>query len=266
MNEYLDANRKLWNGWTPIHARSSFYDVDAFRKGKTSLNEIELEQVGDVDGKRLLHLQCHFGLDTLSWARLGADATGVDFSERAIALAKQLSTETGVEARFLCGDIYDLADLVEGRFDVVFTSYGVLPWLPDLDRWARLVASVLERGGVFHLVEFHPLASMLGEDGRTFRYRYFHEPEPDRADNVGSYADPAADFRHDSYEWSHSLGDVVEALLGAGLTIRSFREHPCSPYNCFPFLEEREPGRWFARIDGTDLPLLFSISAGAPGA
>ncbi len=140
MNEYMAANRALWDEWTPIHERSEFYDVEGWKAGRHPLRDFVVDEVGDVDGKDLLHLQCHFGLDTLAWARRGARVTGVDFSERAIALARSLAAETGLEARFIHSDVLELDQALDGDFEVVFTSFGVLWWLPDLTRWARIAA------------------------------------------------------------------------------------------------------------------------------
>ncbi len=261
MDKYFAVNRALWHGWTAIHEWAAFYNVDAFRAGTLTLKPIELEQVGDVTGKDLLHLQCHFGLDTLSWARLGARVTGVDFSERSIALAQSLAKETGLDAQFLCANVYDTPEDWTGAFDMVFTSYAVLPWLPDLGAWAEVIARCLRPGGSFHLVEFHPLAAMLDDDGRTITHAYFHSREPNRYEVRGSYAEPEAAFMHESYEWTHGLADVIEALIRAGLRVVSFREFPYSPYSCFPFLEEREPGRWYVRNANVDLPLTFAVHA-----
>ena len=161
MEDFLRTNRELWDAWTGIHRGSAFYGVDAFLSGESSLSGIEREAVGDVSGKRLLHLQCHFGMDSLSWARLGAEVTGVDFSPRAIDAARDLAVQAGLEAEFLCADVTRLPAAWSGRFDIVFTSYGVLPWLPDLVSWAGTIARVLRPGGAFHLVEFHPLTGML---------------------------------------------------------------------------------------------------------
>ena len=155
-DQRLLANRQNWNERTPVHAASDFYDVAGFKAGRITLTDIERGEVGDVSGKTLLHLQCHFGLDTMSWARLGATATGVDFSEAAIDLARSLNDELRLNTRFIRSDVYGLPDVLDEEFDVVFTSYGVLVWLPDLDRWARTIRRMLRSGGTFYLVEFHP--------------------------------------------------------------------------------------------------------------
>lgn len=258
MDDYLRTNQSLWNQWTRIHEKSAFYDVEGFKAGRSSLNSLELEEIGDVAGKSLLHLQCHFGLDTLSWARLGADVVGVDFAEEAIGLARSLSEEMGVPARFVRAKIFDLPDVLEGTFDVVFTSYGVLNWLPDLPRWAKVVAHFLKSGGTFYMAEFHPFAYLLDDDGARVRHPYFHKADPDRFQEQGSYAEPQADFSHPAYFWNHSLSDILNALIGAGLQIEFVHEFPYSVHNCFPFVEEREPGTWWPKAE---VPLMFSLRA-----
>lgn len=263
MREYDAVNRSLWDGWTKIHAASAFYDVDAFRAGKSTLKPIELARVGAVVGRELLHLQCHFGLDTLSWARLGARVTGVDFSITAIQLAQSLAAEQQLDARFVCANVSDLP-LGSDTFDIVYTSYGVLPWLPDLRQWAASAGRCLRRAGAFHLIEFHPLAGMLGEDGHSIVLPYFESEGPARYRVRGSYADPTAPFEHDSYEWAHSLSETLAALSAAGLRITSFAEYPYSPYNCFPFLEEVGPDRWCVRGQQVAVPLTFAVTAVKP--
>lgn len=260
-DDYLQNNRDLWDAWTRIHSASAFYDVNAFRAGRSTLKAPELEAVGSVENKEMLHLQCHFGLDTLSWARLGARTTGVDFSPEAIALARQLAADMHLDAAFHCADVSSLPPEWAERYDIVFSSYGVLPWLPDLTAWAREIERVLRKGGSFHLVEFHPLTSMLDDDGRTLRHPYFHSAAPEKYSTRGSYADPDAPLEHDAYEWAHSLADVFTALLGAGLVVRGFREYAYSPYGCFDYLEQVAEDQWKVRGAETDLPLIYSIHA-----
>ncbi len=261
-DDAIGANRQLWDQWTRAHETSKFYDLDAFRRGTSSLQRIELDALGDaVAGKDLLHLQCHFGLDTLSWARLGARVTGVDLSHEAVQLAQRLSRELEIPGRFLQSDVLRLGDVLDDTFDIVFTSYGVLDWLPDLDRWAEIIANRLRPGGLFYMVEFHPLAGTLDEDGKTLHYPYFPHDEPIRLVEKGSYAAPDADTEGELFVWSHSLSEILSALLGQGLVLQSFEEFPWSPYNCFPFTQEVEPGR--AVIPGLEgkIPLTFSLAA-----
>ena len=261
---YFDANRELWNLKTPVHAASAFYDLAAFKAGKSSLNRIELEEVGDVRGKSLLHLQCHFRQDTLSWARLGAEATGVDFSDEAIRLARHLNEELQLSARFVCANVYDLPRHLEGQFDIVFTSYGVLGWLPDLGRWAEVVAHFLKPGGALHLVEFHPVVWMFDQGFEQITYSYFNTG-PIAEQNTGTYADRSAPLTHWEYGWNHSLADILNALLGQGLHLEFLHEFPYSPYNCFANLEQGENGYWQVKHLSGKLPLVFSLKASKQG-
>ena len=265
MDRYLRANRRLWDAWTDLHARSAYYDVEGFRAGRSSLQAIEREELGDVAGKSLLHLQCHFGLDTLSWARLGATATGVDFSGRAIATARALAAELALPDRFLQSDIYGLPSVLQGQFDIAFTSYGVLFWLSDLRRWAEVIAHFLKPGGVFYIVEFHPFANVFAAAGVADlqpAYPYFPGPGPLRFETRGSYAEPAADYRGVEYGWDHPLGEIVSAVLAAGMRLEFLHEFPDCGYQRFSFLEQGADGRWRLpdRLAGM-LPLLFSLKA-----
>ena len=266
MDGYLQENLELWNEVTPIHAGSPFYDVPGFKAGRNTLKSIELGEVGDVKGKTLLHLQCHFGMDTLSWARLGACVTGVDFSDKAIEQARALSQELGIPGRFICCDVYDLPGLVSDSFDIVYTSYGVLCWLPDLGKWAEVISNFLKPGGMFYIVEGHPILNIFDNSNTTTRLEvtqsYFHEPQPIRWEPEGDYAEREAVVQHASYEWTHSLGDIVNALIGAGLRIEFLHEFPMSSYYWAPFTKKDEDGWW--RIDDGKIPMLFSLRANKP--
>lgn len=261
MNDYLDTNRSLWDGWTKLHAASAFYDIDGFKEGKSTLMPVERQALGDVTGRTLLHLQCHFGLDTLSWTREGAIVTGVDFSPNAIDLARSLSDELNLPATFLCADIYALPEKPKTLFDIVFTSYGVLTWLPDLDRWAQTIARYLKPGGTFYIVEFHPFIMLLDDAGERIAYPYFCTDEPLRFESEGSYADPEAAFKHASYEWPHSLGAIVTALLDAGLTLAHLHEYPYSTYPFPPYLAQDAPNCYVWKDRLITVPLMFSIKA-----
>ena len=268
VSEYINANRAGWDELAPQHAGSRFYDVDGFRAGRLSLRPVERNEVGPVSGKSLLHLQCHFGLDTLSWARLGGRVTGVDFSAEAIKIARALAEELGLSAEFVCTDVYELPDVLGGQFDVVFASYGVLPWLPDLTRWAGVIAHFVRPGGIFYLVEHHPLLGMLDEEANApelrVRYPYFHSGEPLRSEPDASYAGGEARRSGVFYEWTHSLGDVVNALVQAGLTIRFVHEFPVCGFRALPFMQQSDDG-WWRLPDGLpQIPLLFSLKAWSP--
>lgn len=265
-NDAIHANQKLWDQWTRAHEKSAFYDVDAFRRGESTLCSIEIDELGgQVANKDLLHLQCHFGLDTLSWARRGARVTGVDLSDEAMQLATRLSQELEIPARFLCSDVLQLDKVLNDRFDIVFTSYGVLDWLPDLDRWAEVISNCLRPGGIFYMVEFHPLAGTLSDDGKSLFYPYFPHQEPIRLVEKGSYAAPDADMEGELFVWSHSLSEIMTALIGQGLQLEHFHEFPWSPYNCFAFTEEVTPGR--SVVPGLEgkIPLTYSLQARKPG-
>ena len=267
MNEHLETNRAWWNERVPHHADSSFYDLQGLKDGKITLMPLERREVGDVEGRSLLHLQCHFGLDTLSWARLGARVTGVDFSEEGIERARSLSAELGMEATFVHADIYELPDLLSGTFDIVFTSYGVLTWLPDLTCWAYVIAHFLRPGGIFYMAEIHPFASVFYDepDARDLQvhYPYFHDAEPLPFECEGSYASAAKCTHNVTYEWTHSLGDILNALIGAGLEIDFLHEFPHACYQMFPFLVQDQEGWWQLPDTYGSIPLTFSLKATA---
>lgn len=266
----IDANRLLWDDWAVANAASSFYDLDAFRAGaETTLRPLEVEELGDVSGKRLLHLMCHLGLDTLSLARRGALVTGCDLSERAVATARELAAELGLETRFLAGDVYDLPQQLDERFEIVFTSWGVLAWLADLPRWGRLAADFLEPGGVFYIAEIHPVAHVLepNDAGQlVFTEGYLDGLGAERFETESSYAARDVLCEHTvSYQWTHSLADVVGALTGAGLMIEFLHEWPFSVYQRWPLMERGQDGWWYLPAR-RDVPLSFSLRARKPAA
>jgi len=258
--EYFNTNRELWNKRTAVHLSSDFYDLLSFKKGKTSLNDIEMHEVGDVQGKTLLHLQCHFGMDTLSWARLGAHVTGVDISDAAINEARMLAQETRLPASFVCCNVYDTRLYIKDVFEVVFTSYGTIGWLPDLERWAYNVAKSLDAGGFFYMVDFHPVLWMFDENFTRFAYPYYNK-ETIVTESKGTYADREADIQQKEYGWNHSISEILNALINNGLEIQIFNEHYYSPYNCFANMVETAPGQW--KIKGYEdiIPMLYSLKA-----
>ena len=275
MDRYREANRTLWNAWTPINLASAFYDVAAFEAGRGhDLDPVALAGPGDVRGKTLLHLQCHFGTDTIRWARRGATVTGVDFAEEAVTAARALAARMGVSATFVHSDLYDLPATLEGRFDVVFTSHGVLGWLPDLERWAQVVARFLAPGGVFYIVEVHPLLQ-IWDDRRPepelrLLYPYFHGPEPVREEHRGCYSVPDAPITSVEHVWLHRLSDIIGSLARAGLRIESFEEYPYLSWPFFPWMERGADGWWRLPEDPRlpqgrgSLPLMFALKASGP--
>jgi SAM-dependent methyltransferase len=264
---FIDNNRKLWDGMVPVHVASQFYDVASFKAGRNALMQVERDEVGDVAGKSLLHLQCHFGMDTLSWARLGARVTGVDFSSPAIAQARELAAQLGIDATFIESDVYKLPDVLQGVFDVVFASHGVVCWLPDFHRWAEIAAGYVKPGGAFYLIESHPFSATLDDSReRPHRVRYPYQTGgiPMVFDDDGSYADREAVLPHKrSYEFHHGIGDIVTALIDAGLQIEFLHEFPFCAWQRFPDMTKGGDGYYHLPDEGA-LPLLFSVKASKP--
>ncbi len=254
----FEANRQGWNTRTAVHKESEFYDVPSFKAGKTTLNKAELEALGDVSGKTLLHVQCHFGLDTLSWAREGALVTGVDLSDLAIETANELKSELNIEATFLCANVYDLPEVLHEQYDIVFTSYGVIGWLPDMNRWAQVINHCLKPGGTFYMIEFHPVVWMLDENLEHIKYHY-HNAETISETSTGTYADPTAAIEYSEHSWNHSLSEVLNALINNGITVQQLNEYPYSYYNCFKNIDQGEDGYWRAKGLGDKLPMMYSV-------
>jgi SAM-dependent methyltransferase len=264
----IRENQALWDEWTRIHETSPFYDLAGFKRGGVRLRPYELEEIGPADGLELLHLQCHFGIDTLSWARLGARVTGVDFSRAAIELARSVAAEIGhPEARFVQSTIADLPAALDGDFDLVYTSGGVLDWLPDVREWARVAARFVRPGGRLYVADIHPVANAFENEGvapgeLVLRYPYWEHDAPLSFSVAGSYADPTAIVTASrEHGWDHGLGEIVTALIDAGLEIRSLREYPFLHWK-LDFLERSPDGTWRmpGELDGR-LPLLFSMLA-----
>ena len=271
MSEYTDVNRRHWDEAVPLHVASDMYDVGGFKAGTSKLKRVEREELGDVRGKSMLHLQCHFGLDTLSWAREGALVTGIDFSSPAIAAARALAAETDIAARFEVSDIYALPENLDGQFDIVFTSYGVLCWLPDVARWAEVAAHFVRPGGTFYIVEFHPFAWIFDDAPDVtdlhVRYPYFREEEPLHFDEDGTYADINAKLKHrETYEWPHPISEVVSALIDAGLQIEFLHEFPFCTWEFLPFTKTMEDGTVRLTKHDGQVPLLYSIKTRKPEA
>jgi SAM-dependent methyltransferase len=265
MDKYRSANLAMWDELVAIHAQSEMYALKEFKRGKNKLNSLERKEVGSVKGKSMLHLQCHFGMDTLSWARLGARVTGVDFSSKAIALAQSLSSELNIPGRFICCELNNLPKHLDEKFDIVFTSYGVLCWLPDLKKWAELIARYLKPGGMFYIVEAHPFAYVFESEGevKDFQvgYSYFQKT-PLRFEGDGDYADPDAHRKQKvDFEWMHSLGEIANSLINAGLQIEFIHEFPFICWKEFPFLVKSSDGNYHLPKGMPSVPLTFSLKA-----
>ncbi len=260
---FYDANRAMWDEYAHINYKSEMYGMKEFRTTKNKLNPLELGEVGAVAGKSLLHLQCHFGMDTLSWAHLGAQVTGVDFSPEAIGIARKLSADLKLSGRFICCPLFDLPQHLDEQFDIVYTSYGVLTWLDDIRKWGQLVARYLKPGGMFYIAEFHPFAMMFDDAGDEFRLRYsYFDSTPQEFKVEGSYADKTAQTcQKVDYEWMHTMGDIVSAIAGAGLRIEFMHEFTQTVYEQFPFVRKVDKHYWAAPEGSPDVPLMFSIKA-----
>lgn len=260
VRDYSKINRKWWNNVTQIHLNSKLYDVPGFKKGKSTLFSIEEEELGIVKGKTLLHLMCHFGVDTLSWTRLGAKATGVDISNEAIDLAKKLSKEVNIPAEFICSDIFDLPKVLDKKFDIIFMSYGVLCWVSDIEKFAKLITSFLKKDGTFYIVELHPFTNILSYDFKL-SYNYF-DRGPDEDDSQGTYADWNAKIKGSTYLWSYTIGDVINSLIEQGLKIEFVHEFPFTMYNQFPkLMKKNKKGQYVLKNKKIQIPLLFSLKA-----
>ncbi|MDH6254018.1 SAM-dependent methyltransferase [Chryseobacterium sp. H1D6B] len=260
MENYLEINKNSWNAKVEPHLKSDFYFLDEFLKGKSSLNSIELALLGDLKGKRILHLQCHFGQDSISLSRLGAEVTGIDLSDKAIETAKDLAYQCGTDTKFICSDVYDLPNVLEEKFDLVFTSYGTIGWLPDLEKWAGVIDHFLKADGKFIMAEFHPVVWLFDDDFEGVKYNYFNE-KPIVETYEGTYADFEAEIIQEYVMWNHPLADVLQNLIKNKLEIKSFQEFDWSPYPCFKHVEEFEKGKWRISKFGNKIPLVYALEA-----
>jgi 2-polyprenyl-3-methyl-5-hydroxy-6-metoxy-1,4-benzoquinol methylase len=257
---YIDINKKLWNRKTEIHYDSDFYDVNSFIKGRDSLNPVEIELLGDIKGKKVLHLQCHFGQDSISLSRRGAVVTGVDFSENAIEKARNLNNQVGTNVEFIQSDIYKLPENLDEKFDIVYTSYGVIGWLPDMVEWAKIINHFLKPKGKFIIVEFHPIIWMFSYDFKKIEFNYM-DSAPIVEELEGTYTDRNAEIKEESVCWNHGLSTVINSLLKTGLKITDFQEYNDSPYDCFENTVKLEDGKF--KIKGLEdkIPMLYSVIA-----
>ncbi|MEM6360865.1 MAG: class I SAM-dependent methyltransferase [Bacteroidota bacterium] len=262
-DDYFQANKQAWDIKTPIHKMSSFYDIDGFLKGKSSLYSIEQRELPKLSGKDVLHLQCHFGLDTISFSRMGANATGVDISDVSIHTARKLNNQCNQSAKFICSNIYNLDDKIRQKFDLVYCSYGSVIWLPDLQLWAKMISSFLKPEGSIYIVDFHPiLVSLSYLESSSLEISYFNNPSiPLYRRSRRTYTRLDLPEETIEYTWNHSLSEIINSLLMAGLNIEFFNEFPYIPFDCFPNLIKSDDGNW--RVKGKEnlFPLCYSISA-----
>lgn len=258
MADYIEINRKAWNYKTPIHIGSEFYDNEAFLQGKNTLQDIELSMLGDIKGKSVLHLQCHFGQDSISLARMGANVTAIDLSDEAIKRAQKFAGQLNVDVEFICSDIYNIPSVLDREFDIVFTSYGVIGWLPDIKKWSEIVSHYLKPQGRFIFVEFHPLVWVFDDNFTTIAYDYFNTGEIIET-FAGTYADRNADVSYTTVCWNHSLSEVMGNLINSGIEIKQFEEFDYSPYPCFKNVEEVEKGKFKIKHLQYTMPMVYAL-------
>ena len=257
---YIEINKHSWNNRTETHLNSEFYNMKDFLNGATSLNEIELDLLGNIEGKSILHLQCHFGQDSISLNRLGAIVTGIDLSDKAIENARKIAIETKSNTEFICCDIYDLEQHLDKKFDIVFTSYGTIGWLPDLNKWAKIINHFLKPNGKFIFVEFHPVVWMFDDKFEKIAYHYFNVEPINEIEN-GTYADKKAKITQSFVTWNHDLSEVMNSLLHQNLEIVHFKEYNYSPYNIFEDAVEISSKKFQVKNLENKLPLVYSIIA-----
>jgi SAM-dependent methyltransferase len=265
MDRRLKANRENWNDRVSIHTQSDFYDVEGWLRRSPGPAPREVALIGDVKGKTLVQLQCHFGQETLQWVRAGARVTGVDFSPAAIEAATELSKSAGLDdrSRFVCSNVYDAGENLGGeQFDVVYVTIGSLCWLPELRPWAKVVAELLAPGGQFYLFEVHPFTNSFDSDGVHLLYDYFEEPSaPQIWDSDTTYTDGGAVAHPRSYQWNHSLSEIVQSLIDEGLRIDTLIEHDWTVFQQFPWLEKDGEGLFQIPLGYPRLPLMFTLHA-----
>jgi SAM-dependent methyltransferase len=276
LNRYLKSNRRAWDEMARIHSSGTpGYPVDRVKKGRSGWGTLPPDDLGQVRGKSILHLQCHFGMDSLMWAAKGARVTGVDFSPVAVAAARDLSRRSGIQARFIESDIASLDGKLRQKFDIVLTYCGVLCWLPDLGSWARTIARHLKPGGFFYVADAHPVANMLEfdrSDGTPrFAYSYFPSGVERFVSTGGTYSAPDAPTKSRvSYEWHHSLAEITGSLRAAGLDLEYLHEFPYLFYEMTYYTKKKlmrcdRRGRWRLKGFEKTLPLMFSVRARMSG-
>jgi SAM-dependent methyltransferase len=271
VDDHQQANLDNWEDRVPIHARD--YGLDRYLEDPGHLSGVvayDAPSLGDLAGKRVVHLQCHIGTDTLSLARLGGEVTGVDFSPAALAVARDLAERAGHPIRYVEASVDQVPERVSDTFDVVYTGVGALNWLPSISRWARIVAGLLAPGGRLYLRDGHPMMNALDDtrddDLLVVRFPYFETAEPLRWEEPTTYTGSDDLLAHPvTYEWNHGLGETVQAVLDAGLTLTRLEEHTEVEWASLPGLVPTSDGR-YALPDGRDrLPLMFTLEAVKPG-
>lgn len=272
LDRFRKANLDSWNERAEIHAKSEFYGIDTYIENPRHISrtvEFDATELGNVSGKSLLHLQCHIGTDTISWARLGATVTGVDFSDESIKQARDLSEKSGTPAEFIVGELYETPNVIDEKFDIVYTGIGALVWLPDIRGWAKVVSAMLKPGGTFYVRDGHPMSGTIDverdDDLLVVGYSYFEIKEGVRFDDNATYTDgPHLSKGTVTYEWSHGLGEIVTSLIESGLQIEFLHEHQFAEYHAFPACAGDGKGHWRFPDNPERLPLMFSLKATKP--
>ena len=261
MDEYIDTNKKNWNERVEIHKKSKFYDVEGFINGKNSLKSLELAELGDVKEKKILHLQCHFGMDTLSLARMGAEVTGADFSDKAIEVAQELTEATELNAKFICSNVLELDKHLEGKFNIVYASYGVFCWIDDLNRWFEIASHFLKPGGELIILDGHPSANLYeySEEKKEIEIigPYFNN-KAHRYEEDYTYTDGEKMENNIEYEWAHPVSEFIMATVNNGLKITSFKEYPLCGWERIPGMKKKKDDEYWV-LEGVDIPFIFSM-------
>ena len=260
-NNYLEINREGWNARVEEHVTSDFYNMEGFLNGETSLNDIELPLLGEIAGKSILHLQCHFGQDSISMARMGANVTAIDLADEAIAKGKTIANQVGQDVSFISTDVYSVPEVVKDQFDIVFTSYGTIGWLPDINKWAQVVANKLKSGGRFIMAEFHPFIWMYDDEFTKIQYSYFKSDAI--VESEGSYTENST--TNDQFiSWNHAISEVITALQNAGLKLKTFQEHNFSPYPCFNKSIKVSERKYHIEPFGDKIPYVYALEFTKP--
>jgi 2-polyprenyl-3-methyl-5-hydroxy-6-metoxy-1,4-benzoquinol methylase len=258
LEEYLAKNKSVWEKKVNFDVLSEYYNVKGFLSGDNALDQLELEGLGQIDEKNILHLQCYFGLEVLTLARMGANATGLDFCSNAILKANELKEKTGLNVKFICADVYDASDVLTEKYDTIFSSYGSICWLPDLSKWAENIYNLLKPGGSFFIIDFHPLLISFNLlRNKSVRFSYFNNENPLTLKRSGTYADVKAKIKTTEYNWNHSLSEIISNFTNRGMQIQEFKEYPFIPLNAFPNLKRELDG--YNHVENDLFPVLFSL-------
>ena len=260
MRKDAELNKPLWEALAKVHEKSQFYDLAGFKKSGNSLPEIDLEILGDISDERILHLQCHIGMESISLANRGALVTAIDFSGYAIQVARHLAASMQIDVDFIHSNVYEMDRLASlPKFDKIYSSYGVIPWLYDLKLWAKMIYNQLAEGGQFILVEFHPIMFTFDEPGKII-YDYGSMEKPEVFAMHNSYTGDPLDQAYAEYTWNHSVSQIIQSLLNAQLTLRDYQEYDYSPQPCFNEMVEYETGRYRLKaLENIKFPYVFSM-------